>query len=147
MKNADAARVRWLSRDEIKRLVDACEEPFRSLVLAALFSGCRLGELRRLVVGDYDARSETLCIRVSKSGKSRHVTLTKEAATFFARLCAGRAAGELLLTTADGAGWRDGEQQRRMLDACKRAGIDADWFSRAYDTRMRVTPCRTACRC
>jgi len=122
-KNAASARLRWLSGQEIRRFVDACEEPFRTLALAALYSGCRLGELRQLVVADFDARSETLCVRVSKSGKSRHVTLTKEAATFFARIAAGRGGEELLLQRADGEGWRDGEQRRRMLDACQRAGI------------------------
>ncbi len=127
LKDAKAARVRWLSRDEIKHFLAACDEPFRSLALAALLTGCRLGELRQLVVDDFVASTETLLVRVSKSGKARHVALTKEGAAFFTLLTRGRRADEPLLVK-DGAAWKDGEQQRRMIDACQRAGIDPAGF-------------------
>jgi integrase len=127
LKDAKAARVRWLSRDEIKRFLAACDEPFRSLALAALLSGCRLGELRQLLVEDFVASTETLLVRISKSGKARHVALTKEGAAFFTLLTRGRRADEPLLVK-DGIAWKDGEQQRRMVDACRCAGIDPAGF-------------------
>jgi integrase len=123
LRGADAARLRWLSVDEMRRLVDAADDAFRPLLTAALFSGCRYGELGRLTVADYDPNSDTLHIRISKSGKPRYVTLTREASNFFASLRPGRAPGELMLTRADGSAWGVGAQDRPMRAACAKAGI------------------------
>jgi integrase len=122
-RDVDAPKVRWLSTEEMQRLVNASKEPFKSLVLAGLFSGCRYGELCRLVVGDFDPDSDTLLVRVSKSGKARHVTLTREASNFFRRLTKGRDAGELLLTNPNGKAWERGQQARPMKEACSQAHI------------------------
>jgi integrase len=129
LANADAARVRWLSHKEARRLVDAIDdESFRNLVVAALHSGARYSELARLIASDYDPRSDTLLVRESKSGESREIALTKEGCSFFERLAAGRNAHDLMLTQADGSPWREGVQARLMRAACKRAGIEAANF-------------------
>ena len=54
-------------------------------------------ELTRLKVEDFNPDSSTLQIRMSKSGKSRHVVLTEEGETFFAGLCAGRKGSEPMI--------------------------------------------------
>ncbi|HWL70068.1 MAG TPA: hypothetical protein VNS22_17010, partial [Geminicoccus sp.] len=46
-RGADAARLRYLSRDEVIRLLNACPPDFRWLVRAAVETGCRFGELAR----------------------------------------------------------------------------------------------------
>jgi hypothetical protein len=73
----DAPVIRYLSHEEITRLLKACQgDAFCDLVHAALLTGCRYGELCRLkVAGDV----ETLMIPDAKSGRVRHVTLTGEA--------------------------------------------------------------------
>ena len=97
-------------------------------MIAALFSGARYSELARLVVGDFDPRSETLLIRMSKSGKSRKIPLTIEAVQFFRRLTTSHSAHELMLTRTDGSPWGEDAQIRPMRDTCKRAGIDSIGF-------------------
>ena len=67
--NADAARLRYLSRDECTRLLNACEPSFRKLVRAALLTGCRYGELARLEARDLDPDAGMLHVRTSKSGR------------------------------------------------------------------------------
>ncbi len=124
LREASAARMRWLSADEMRRLVAAADEPFRSLVVAALHSGCRYGELCRLAVEDFDARADSLLIRVSKSGKPRRVTLTRDASAFFKGLCAGRSPHEIMLRRADGSPWGVGHQDKPMRAACAKAGIE-----------------------
>jgi integrase len=119
----DAARVRALTVAESKRLINACDPEFRLVVTAALQTGCRYGELCRLKVGDFNPDSGTLAIWQSKSGKPRHVVLTREGADFFAQLTAGRDPGDLMLRRADGGAWGRSNQQHRMIDACKRAKI------------------------
>ena len=46
----DAARIRYSTVAEAKRLLNASDSEFRPLVRAALETGCRYGELIRLEV-------------------------------------------------------------------------------------------------
>ena len=77
--------------------MNASQGEFRALVNAALFTGCRYGELGRLHVGDVNADAGTIFVGKSKSGKARHVVLTEEGQGFFRQLTAGRASNALLL--------------------------------------------------
>jgi len=122
-KGVNAARVRYLTIAEARRLVNASDPEFRPLLQAALTSGCRYGELCRLTVGDFDVDGGTLAIRRSKSGKPRHVVLTEEGQAFFRDMTAGRGAGELMLRRAGGGPWTKSQQQRFMARACERARI------------------------
>ena len=119
----DAARVRALTVAEAKRLINACDPEFRPVVVAALQTGCRYGELCQLEVGAFNPDSGTLAIWQSKSGKPRHVILTGEGVSFFAQLVAGRDPGEIMLRRADGTTWGRAHQQSRMVAACARARI------------------------
>jgi integrase len=122
-KAVDAPVIRYLSRDEIMRLLNGCQGAFRDLVHVALLTGCRYGELCRLKVADYNPDVATLTIREAKSGHVRHVTLTEEAPEVIERLIAGRSPDEPLLRRDDGRAWKRAEQLRPMREACARAGI------------------------
>ena len=122
-KKVDAARVRYLSIAECKRLINACDADFRLLVQAALQTGCRYGELTHLVVSNFNSDSGTIGIRESKSGKPRNIVLTEEGRAFFAELTAGRSNDEVMLRKADGSAWRASHQLRPMAKAVRRAKI------------------------
>ena len=124
-RGADAARVRYLSDSEARRLVNACPSDFRALVTAALLTGCRYGELTRLRARDYNPDVGTLQIVTSKSAKPRHIVLTDEGKHFFGRAVAGRSASEIILTRDDGRAWGRSEQHRRIADACTVANVAA----------------------
>jgi integrase len=123
-EEADAARVRYLSIDECRRLINAAQGSFRDLVRAALATGCRFGELAALQCRDFNQDAGTLHIRVSKTGKSRHVVLHDEGIALFKRLTAGRLGVELILRKADGDRWGKSNQTRPMMEACERAKIE-----------------------
>jgi integrase len=121
--NADAARVRYLTQDECKRLINAAAADFRPLVQAALLTGCRYAELGALTANDFNADAGTVAIRTSKTGRSRHVVLTDEGRAFFARQAMGKAGDALLLTRSDSTPWTKSAQARPMRAACTAAKI------------------------
>jgi integrase len=59
-REVDAARLRYLSDDEARRLTNACRADFRALVTGALLTGCRYGELAAMIVGDFNPNGEAL---------------------------------------------------------------------------------------
>jgi integrase len=119
----DSPRLRYFTKDEVTRLINAAQGSFRDLVKAALFTGCRYGELTRLRAGDFNPDSGTVFVGQSKSGKARHVVLTEEGQRFFETLTAGRPGGALMLTHADGSAWGPSHQIRWMAEACRAARI------------------------
>src|SRR5262249_17321463 len=125
-KGADAAKVRWLTVAEAKRLLNVAGPEFQPLLQAALLSGARYGSLIILVVSDFDPDSGTLRLRTRKgdgSWRIWHVHLNDEAQTFFRSVCAGRRGNALMFTHADGRPWKKSHQQIPMQEACERAGI------------------------
>ena len=127
-REVDAARIRYLNDDESRRVVNGCSPEFRPMVQAALLTGCRYGELTALVVCDYNADAGTIHIRVSKSGKPRHVVLTDEGRGFFDTITAGTGGNSLIFTKADGTRWGDSHQQRPFKAACAIAKVGSLTF-------------------
>jgi integrase len=122
-RQVDEATVQYLRNDEIRRLVNACEKDFRPLVQAALLTGCRYSELVNLACADFNRDSDTLILRQTKSGRSRHVVLTEEARHLFSQWTAGRAANQWIFLRSDGRPWGASHQQRPLADAAARAKI------------------------
>jgi integrase len=121
-REVEAARVRHFSIDECRRLVNAAQGSFRDLINAALFSGCRYGELCALRVRDFNPDSGTLFVEKSKSGKARHVVLTDEGQAFFLRIAIGKSGDEIMLSKG-GERWAKSHQVRPMAEACRAANI------------------------
>jgi integrase len=124
----DAPRLRYFTKDEVRRLINAAQGSFRDLVKAALFTGCRYGELTRLRVGDFNPDSGTVFVGQSKSGKARHVVLAAEGQRFFETLTAGRHGDDLMLTRASGEPWGPSNATLLMSQACKVASIAGGRF-------------------
>jgi integrase len=118
-KGVDAARVRYLTIAEAKRLINASEPDFRLLVQAALMTGARYGTLTKLTVTDFNSDAGTVAIRTSRKSKPYHVVLTGEGTKFFRQVCAGRAGEEGMLCRADGMS----HQLRPIEAASERAKI------------------------
>jgi integrase len=122
-REVNAPRLRYFTKDEVRRLVNAAQGDFRNLVLAALHTGCRYSELGRLRIGDFNSDGGTVFVGQSKSGKARHVVLTDEGRKLFETLTAGRPGDALLLTRAGGAAWGESNQILLMVQACRAANI------------------------
>jgi integrase len=122
-KGADAARLRWLTEEEAKRLTNAATSDLRRLMHGGLMTGCRPSELARAKARDFDTDSQTLLVAESKTSTPRRVPLTKEGAALLESITAGKAPGDLIFTRADGSAWNAAAVVRGMQAASDAAGI------------------------
>jgi integrase len=127
-RGVDSPRLRYFTKDEVTRLINAAQGNFRDLIKAALFTGCRYGELTRLRVGDFNPESGTVFVGQSKSRKARHVVLAGEGRRFFETLTMGRPGDALMLTRADCSAWKPSNQFPPMAEACTVASITGGSF-------------------
>ncbi|MCM2316809.1 MAG: site-specific integrase [Thermoanaerobaculia bacterium] len=92
----EKSRTRILSHDEEKRLLAACRESpnevLEALVLAALETGCRRGELLKLHTADVDLKAKVITIREThtKTQKGRVVPITPRLAKMLRPLVLAR---------------------------------------------------------
>lgn len=134
-RETDEPRQVYLTPEEQQRFLNAIKEPdFKRLVAGALATGCRYGELCRMIVGDFDPSSSTVLVKEAKGGKPRRVYLTTQGRSFFEGITAGRPHDEPLFLHEgfDGRRWKEekvhrswkqSEQQRPMKEACMAAGL------------------------
>ncbi len=73
----NSGRLRWLEPEEEARLLDACAPSVRPVVLTALHTGCRLGELLSLRWEDVDFRIGLLTVQAAyaKTGETRSIPM------------------------------------------------------------------------
>jgi integrase len=134
----DSVRERILSENEEARLLEESSEHLRSIIVVALNTGMRLGEILNLQWNQVDLRNKRIQVEKTKSGRSRFIpvndVLLKELQVLrsgdgqtpylFANPKTGKA-----LTTIKTA----------FNAACRRSGIKGLWFHdlrRTFATRL-----------
>jgi integrase len=131
-ENSEVSRTDYLTESQQRDFVTACGEEvdFQNFVLAGLQTGCRLGELARLRIRDFDRAQKTIHVEQSKSGSSRYVFLDADAVEFFERLVRNRTDNDLLFARKAGdkdavklRAWDKDAVKLPMRRACKRASI------------------------
>ena len=66
---------RYLEQDEINRLIEACNEPVKTITITALNTGMRLREILKLKIKDIDFKNSIINIRDSKNGDNGKVPI------------------------------------------------------------------------
>lgn len=74
-KKDNPARIRFLTKEEIKLLLDNAPSNIKTILETALMTGMRRGEILNLTWDDVDLVNGIIYIRDSKSGKSREVPM------------------------------------------------------------------------
>jgi integrase len=74
-------RLRYLEAEEIERLLDACDDPqtpyLRPIVIVALHTGMRLGEILELRWGDLDLRHRLISITKTKNNERKTIPINE----------------------------------------------------------------------
>lgn len=69
------ARTRFLTTEEIEKLLEGASKRFRPLLMVALHTGMRKGEIFRLKWPDVDFKTGLITVHMSKSGKRRSIPM------------------------------------------------------------------------
>jgi len=93
---ADKPRLRVVQVDEAIALLAALPPPVRALARGALYTGCRLGELQTLKVGDVSGDKITVTGKGRGGGKIRTIPLTTDGQEFFKEQCEGKALADIV---------------------------------------------------
>ncbi|MFV2052264.1 tyrosine-type recombinase/integrase [Aliiroseovarius sp. YM-037] len=113
-------RTIFLNREECRRLLDRCTSALRLLVLGALYTGCRVGELGALRVEDVGKQGFGVRIGAFKRSPARFVFLPDEGMAFFLGCCDGKSGHDRVFRSDMGKIWR-----RQHCSLFKRAVAEA----------------------
>ena len=73
----DNARLRYLEEEEIKKLVNACSDHLKPIVIVALLTGMRRGEVLNLKWRDIDFNQNVIYLLNTKNGERRVVYMNE----------------------------------------------------------------------
>lgn len=121
--NVDRPKLRYLSDDEARRLVNACEPAFRPMVQAALLTGARYQELAGAKVNDLDMKAATLWLTDTKANRPRVCYLESEGLGLFTQAALGKTGDALLFPRPNGKRWANSEQARPLRNACEAGNV------------------------
>jgi integrase/recombinase XerD len=99
-------RTIFLTREECGRLLNFCTPALHELVLAGLYSGCRVGELSNLRVEDVGHQIYGIYIAAFKRSPARFVFLPDEGMAFFLSCCEGKVGRDYVFRSDMGKIWK-----------------------------------------
>ena len=99
-------RIIFLTRQECTRLLENCTAALSKLVMAALYSGCRVGELSELRVEDVGHQIFGIRIAAFKRSPARFVFLPDEGMAFFLSCCEGKSGRDFVFRSDMKKVWR-----------------------------------------
>lgn len=118
-------RVRYLSESERRRLLDNCwlngSDMLYPLVLTALLTGMRRGELRELIWDNINLEDCLIAVGHSKNNQSRVIPIHRDLLPVLVRLRSQYPFAQFVFCKPDGRPY--GDWKRRFTTACERAGV------------------------
>lgn len=126
LRNVYRPRIFHLSRPEVRALVEQANPELRGLLLGALYSGCRIGELLAMQVSDVGRDGYGLYVKPAKTFKPRFVFLSDEGMAFFLEMAAGRDPGETLFIRSGWRPWCKYTYTKSLKEAAQAVGLPSE---------------------
>jgi len=120
----DNARTRYLTAEEEDRLLAACSEDLKPLVITAMYTGLRKGELLSLTWGDVDLQQRQLRVQASYSKNGRARTVTMNALVLQTLQATKDSEDPMALVFTNGCGRPYRYCRDTFERACRKAGIE-----------------------
>jgi len=114
-------RLRYLRPDEAKKLVEACRSYLRSIVITALNTGMRKGEILALCWKDVDLENRTVTVRKPKNNEISVIPINQTLYQELSNLSEG-SDGEYIFSNGNGHSF--GDIKKGFSLALRRAGIE-----------------------
>jgi len=121
LKHASRRRDLFLDVGQRRALLEHAQGAFRDLLQAAVYTGCRAGELTSARRSAFDARTATLSV-TGKTG-ARSFPLAPAAVEFFTRLAKDKLPQAYLLARDDGRPWAHSDWDELVKEAAGAAGL------------------------
>ena len=113
-------RLRYLTNEEFQRLLDYCAPHLKPIVLVAVHSGMRKGEILKLKWEQVDIRHNFILLDKTKNGERREIPINGTLKELFASM-PGSLESEYVFVDKDGNPY--GDIKRSFHTALKKAGI------------------------
>jgi integrase len=122
-KGVCLARIDFLTSDECRNLIMACNPVFRPIIMALLYTGCRIAELLDLRAEDVSRVRMAVHIKKSKFYCSRHISLPEEGYRLFKSLSFGKDRQTILFLRPNGDAWTKHFLYKELKCALGRANL------------------------
>lgn len=113
-------RLRFLEKEEIVKLIENCSEHLRPIVILALNTGMRKGEMLGLKWYDLDFKRDIIYLRMTKNGEKREVPVNDQVKH---ALIGVRKHPESPYVFCDKDGKPYADIRKSFFTACKKSGI------------------------
>jgi len=114
-------RLRFLIEEEVQRLIECCSDELKTIVVTAVYTGMRRGEILNLRWSDIDFRKRLIMIDDSKGGVPRQIPINDLLMRTLSELHL-RSSGDFVFLNKYGKPYRD--IRSAFKTALKKAGIN-----------------------
>ncbi len=133
----DNVRLRTLSLDEENRLISNAAPYLQDLIIFALHTGMRIGEIFGLCWDDLDLAKGIISVRAQKTGKTRQIPINDETERVLEYWRLGRRNEYVFYNPDTGKPFRDLKAGFKL--ACKKAGItNVTWHTLRHTFASRL---------
>lgn len=114
-------RLRYLSVEECKKLIEACDRHLRPIVITALNTGMRKGEILSLKWENVDLRHGFILLQKTKNGERREIPINDTLRAVFQSIPRRLDVPYVFYDEVTGKPYKD--VKRSFKTACRKAGI------------------------
>ncbi len=132
LPKAPKGRVRYLTIEEAVRLLECCPSWLQPIVVTALYTGLRMGELRSLTWTQFDKAAGYLTLPKTKNGERRDIPLMGTAFTLLKSQHQLGRRSAFIFSDSQGRPFSRSHIDHEFLDAVHRACVEDFRF---HDTR------------